>query len=84
MPRVPVSREQTWMIASVFVGVFWIIWLLLVVKNHFWPPTGRDAEVLRYMARGYLGFFTLLAILLFADRPKAEPPSDQTVGSGLS
>ena len=84
MPRVPMSREQTWIISSVLVAVLWIVWLLLVVRDHFWPPTGPDAEVLRYMGRGFLGFFTLLAILLFVGRPKAKQSSDQAVGSGSS
>lgn len=84
MPRVPMGREQTWMISSVFVGVMWMVWLLIVVRDHFWPPSGQDADVLLYMARGFLGFFTLLAALLYAGRPKEKPSSDRTVGSGLS
>jgi len=84
LPRVPMSREQTWKISCVFVGVWWILWLLIVVRDYFHAPTGPDAEVLRYMAQGLLGFFTLLAALLYAGRPKEKPPSDRAVGSGLS
>ena len=84
MPRVRMSEEQTWKICSVFVGVLWLVWLLFAVRDYFWPPTGRDAEAVHYLTLGFLGFFTLLAVLLFVGRPKAKPPSNQSADPHLS
>jgi hypothetical protein len=62
--------DQLWIGACALVAAFWMLSLYLVARDLYSPYLGRDAIILRWIARLLVVIFSVTGMALYSQRPK--------------
>ena len=62
--------DQLWLGACAVIAAFWMLSLYLVARDLYSPYLGRDAMILRWMARLLVVIFPVIGMTLYSQRPK--------------